>query len=247
MVKDYLDFSKDDSILDNVDLMIQEVVWFEQHRSVKVENGTGFYTMFRYGSNGSGPRPESYKEDIEVCAASGFTSDEECQEFYKHIRAGAESGWDFSSRWIIDQDGGCSGGLENIRAKFIVPVDLNSIMYKNYSTLSSFLARLGRHVESSNYESKATALKRAVMTVLFDSASGTWRDYDLIHGQRREFYFASNLTPLWTDCYPEDRREELGDKAAEYLLQVGAVRPGGLVTSNQVTGLQVSTAQVFIN
>lgn len=54
------------------------------------------HVLNRYYTASNHPRPESFREDLELagladCAAS----------FYADIAAGAESGWDFSSRWIV--------------------------------------------------------------------------------------------------------------------------------------------------
>src|SRR5690554_1883523 len=49
-------------------------------------------TLNRYWDSSATPRPESYKEDVELVHGDN-------PETYRHIRAAAESGWDFSSRW----------------------------------------------------------------------------------------------------------------------------------------------------
>jgi len=238
MVKDYVEFSKDSTILESVDFMLQEMEWFEENRRVEVVHKNKAYDMFHYSTNGSGPRPESYKEDLEAVHESKLKTEEEKEELHKHIRAGAESGWDFSSRWVIDSKGGCTGGMESIKAKLIIPVDLNSLMYKNYATLAGFLNQLDRQVESKICQVKADQMKTAVMSVLFDSDSKTWRDYDMSNKKQRDFYYASNIFPLWADCYPEERAEELGEAAAEYLTKSAAVKQGGLLTSNVNSGMQ---------
>lgn len=245
MVKDYIDFSGDKTILEDIDFLIEEMKWFEKNRSVEVIHPSGTYYMFRYDTNGYGPRPESYKEDLEITEHAGLDTEKEKDELFKHIRAGAESGWDFSCRWIIDPEGGCNGGLENIRTRFIIPVDLNSIMYKNYTVLSNLLSMLDRDLESDVYLHKANTLREAVMQVNFNTETKTWRDYDILNNKQRDFFFASNICPLWTNCYPEDRAVELGDAAAKYLEDVGAVCPGGLITSLNKSGLQWDAPNVW--
>lgn len=47
-----------------------------------------------------GPRPESYREDVEL--ANMFDNEDDKEEFYYHMKAGAETGWDYSTRWMID-------------------------------------------------------------------------------------------------------------------------------------------------
>jgi len=39
------------------------------------------------------------REDIK--AAENFTTENDKENFYSEIKAAAESGWDFSSRWFI--------------------------------------------------------------------------------------------------------------------------------------------------
>lgn len=47
-----------------------------------------------------GPRPESFREDVEL--AKILVSSKERENLYKHMKAGAETGWDYSTRWMID-------------------------------------------------------------------------------------------------------------------------------------------------
>ena len=51
----------------------------------------------RYWDDRDTPRDESYREDIELAHAAAPGA-----QVYRDIRAAAESGWDFSSRWFAD-------------------------------------------------------------------------------------------------------------------------------------------------
>src|SRR5690606_10333801 len=51
----------------------------------------------RYYDNKTTPRPESLREDVETAEKSGR---KDSNRLYLHLRAAAESGWDFSSRWF---------------------------------------------------------------------------------------------------------------------------------------------------
>lgn len=59
------------------------------------------------------------------------------------LKAGAESGWDFSSRWYIDGDGNNIGTLSETRTSQFLPSDLNALMCLNEKTLASFHMILG--------------------------------------------------------------------------------------------------------
>lgn len=54
-------------------------------------DSTMLFKLNQYHSNGTTPRPESYLED--TLAGNGSI-------FWNNVRSGAETGWDFSSRWI---------------------------------------------------------------------------------------------------------------------------------------------------
>ena len=61
---------------------------------------------------------------------------------YSSIASGAESGWDFSSRWLR------SDSLSSIRTLGIIPADLNAIICQNEATLAKFYRLIGELVLS---------------------------------------------------------------------------------------------------
>ena len=71
----------------------------------------------RYYDNRTTPCPESHREDVHTAhhAASAHTT-----RTFLDLRAAAESGWDFSSRWFADP---CQ--IQTIETTKYVPVDLN--------------------------------------------------------------------------------------------------------------------------
>ncbi|MGC6744253.1 trehalase family glycosidase [Escherichia coli] len=58
-------------------------------------------------------------------------------EIYRDLRSAAASGWDFSSRWMDNPQ-----QLNTLRTTSIVPVDLNSLMFKNGKKSSPAPAKL---------------------------------------------------------------------------------------------------------
>src|SRR5580698_3512481 len=52
----------------------------------------------RYWDDRDTPRDESYREDTDLARGSGRKP----EEVYRDVRAAAESGWDFGSRWFAD-------------------------------------------------------------------------------------------------------------------------------------------------
>lgn len=98
-------------------------------------------------------RPESYLADVNTSEALSngilwllycytacylsvwFYSETARYQLFTDLASGAESGWDFSSRWFAT-DGPFPHQLASIRTTSIVPVDLNAILCSNEATLS---------------------------------------------------------------------------------------------------------------
>lgn len=91
------------------------------------------------------------------------------QEFYVNIKSGAESGWDFSSRWFIVDEGHSEGNLSHIRTRDILPVDLNAFMCMNARLLSNMFRRLGNHEKAEIYHEKFVQWKEAIKQVRIPS------------------------------------------------------------------------------
>ena len=76
------------------------------------------------------PRPESWREDEATVAAIPPSEQAKRDQLFGDLAAAAESGWDFSTRWLCDGE-----GLASIRTSAVLPVELNSILYRNEVTL----------------------------------------------------------------------------------------------------------------
>ena len=75
-----------------------EYFWWRSSRSVTFKTVNEIeYTMFRYASPVTVHRPESYVTDDRVLEKLVGI---EKATLAKHITSSAESGWDFSSRWL---------------------------------------------------------------------------------------------------------------------------------------------------
>jgi alpha,alpha-trehalase len=62
---------------------------------VRLRDGT---LLNRYWDDRAAPRDVSYGADVETAQQSGRVA----IQLYRDLRAGAETGWDFSSRWLAD-------------------------------------------------------------------------------------------------------------------------------------------------
>ncbi|XP_071397092.1 trehalase [Centroberyx affinis] len=234
MVESYYQATKDKEFLRTaLPVLEQEYRFWMQNRSVKVEiNGTE-HTLNRYNVQVGLPRPESYTDDLEL--AEGL-SDDRREQLWTDLKAGAESGWDFSSRWYVDSEGANNGSLRQTRTSQILPTDLNALLCRNEKKLASFHRILGDGDSAALYDQAAARRLEAIESVLWDAERGAWFDYNLLtHSSHFEFY-PSNLAPIWAECYSQPA---MGEKAVQYLKESGALQfPNGVPTSLRESGQQ---------
>jgi len=119
------------------------------------------------------------------------------------VRAGAESGWDFSSRWIRPHND--QYNLSSIYVNEVVPIDLNVILYKCELNLAYFANILsgwsgdaGDTYSEDGYADQSDAWKdasklrgEAINTFLWDAQHKHWRDFNLT-SQTWTFYTAED-------------------------------------------------------
>ena len=79
----------------------------------------------------------------EDCATAQAASSRQETAVWRNIASAAESGWDFSSRWLPP-----GGALQDIRTTAIVPVDLNTFLWKCESMLAQLCLHTGDTIGS---------------------------------------------------------------------------------------------------
>lgn len=80
--------------------MVTEFLYWQDEHLVTFEKNGKRYSMVRYNCQDMGPRPESYFEDFNL--VRNFAEEEAAKnEMYWELKTGAESGWDYSTRWFI--------------------------------------------------------------------------------------------------------------------------------------------------
>ncbi|SIS83464.1 alpha,alpha-trehalase [Filimonas lacunae] len=189
--------------------------------AVKMPDGT---ILNRYYDQDIVPRQESYYEDSTLGAAVG----KKAPQLYRNLRSGAESGWDFSSRWLAD-----GKTLATIQTVNFIPVDLNCLLYHLELTLSKAYKETGDLVQSSYYQKLAIRRKNAILKYCWNTAGSWFTDYNHVTGARSKELTLAGLMPLFVGI----ATTEQGNAAAR-TLESRFLKAGGLVTSLKTTGQQ---------
>jgi len=180
--------------------------------------------MNRYWDESDKPREESFKKDSDAAKLTN----QKPAEFYRNIRAAAESGWDFSSRWMDT-----TGKLETIRTTFIIPVDLNCLMYHLELSVAKSFQLQGNQSKYKFYLTKAILRKKAILKYSWSEKDGWFMDYDWKLKRTTPAQTLAGAFPL--EFKIADKRQ--AEKVAS-ALKTKFLKPGGLVTTFKRTGQQ---------
>jgi alpha,alpha-trehalase len=181
----------------------------------------GGVILNRYWDRGNWPREEAWTEDLRTAAQSGRN----LTTVYHELRSGAESGWDFSSRWLAD-----GKSLSSIHVTDIIPVDLNCLLYNLEELLSE--AYKGS-AKSLVYHRAALRRIKAIQQYCWDKKTGWFYDYDFVAHKHTNSLNLAGMYPLFFKIARTGQAD-----SARRVLQREFLRPGGLVTTANPTGQQ---------
>jgi alpha,alpha-trehalase len=202
----------------SVKTLDKEYCYWMNPKNNKVVQFSDGAILNRYFANTTIPRPESYFEDIETVHLSAHKA-----EFtYLQLATGAETGWDYSSRWLSGPNTN-NLRLEDIIATLIVPADLNAILYrmeKNMARIHEYLELQLAEFPSEKYTEYKTNLgklyfeaserrNQAINKWLYDSHSSCWRDFRIDTEEHSIRNSISNwVVPVWSGLVDHEHQEK---------------------------------------
>nr|ACL50549.1 trehalase-2 [Harmonia axyridis] len=235
MAHEYLKATNDITWLKQIAHLLQdELKYWLKTQTVTFTYKDTKHTLARYSVDDPSPRPESYREDVQTCSVR--KNKEDVENCYNDLKSGAETGWDYSSRWFIDEDGSYGLNLSSIHTRNIIPVDLNAFLAQAFK-LAATVSYIAADSDAQQYWMDLhLSWKKSIQEVLYNETDGIWYDLDIQRLQHRTGFYPSNLAPLWAELYEEP---ELGDLAVKYLEKEGILEfPAGVPTSLLETGEQ---------
>ncbi|MFT3682813.1 MAG: alpha,alpha-trehalase TreF [Ferruginibacter sp.] len=188
---------------------------------VKMKDGE---ILNRYFDEFDTARPESFREDVEL----SHQAKEDAAILYKHLRAGAESGWDYSSRWFKD-----GKSFATIHTADIIPVDLNCLLYYLEHTIAEAAETAGDEEKYRQYAVLADKRKEAIQKYCWNENAGFYFDYDFVTASQKNELTLAGSVPLYFRIATESQADLVAEK-----LQAVFLKQGGLVTTLKQTGQQ---------
>jgi alpha,alpha-trehalase len=214
MVRVYVEYTQNYTLLERaIPVLELEYEFWVNNRSVTLERGGKNYTLHHYNVSNTQPRPESYYEDyITVTNQTYFNeegeqfnstrplNDTERAALYSNLASGAESGWDYSARWLKNPSDAVNDNYFPLRSLNVVntiPVELNSILYYNEITIAEFHRREGNYAAAREWAQRAANRSEAMTAILWNAEHYSYFDYNLTSSAQNIYTLADNSsTPL---------------------------------------------------
>jgi alpha,alpha-trehalase len=178
----------------------------------------------RYWDDRDTPRDESYAHDRELARSSGRAP----AAVFRDIRAAAESGWDFSSRWLAD-----GRQLRSIDTTEILPVDLNSLLFGLENAIRVGCEQRADVDCARQFAQRAARRQAAIDRYLWDESSGTYLDYHRTRRVRVPRLSAATLYPLFVGVSSEEQARRVARAVTRSLLKAGGIVASGVETGQQ--------------
>ncbi|XP_020550686.1 probable trehalase [Sesamum indicum] len=224
-------------------LVKEHEFWNSGMHQVNIMDADGTnHSLSRYYALWNQPRPESSTTDRET--ASKLSNNCDKTQLYRELASAAESGWDFSTRWMRNES-----DLATLTTTSIIPVDLNVFILKMELDISFLAHVVGDAVTAGRFSEASQARKKAINSTLFCAEMQQWLDYWLSDSNpsKEEVYtwrrsgqnqklFASNFIPLWIELFNSDVK--MVDDVVLSLQNSGLVRSFGIATSLTDSGQQ---------
>lgn len=198
------------------------------------------HTLSRYYAMWNKPRPESIT--IDEKSASKILNVSVKEQFYREVASTAESGWDFSTRWMRN-----TSDFTTLATTSTIPVDLNSFLLKMELDIA-FLAKVaGKNRIAEKFSEACLARQKAMNSFLWNEKMGQWLDYRFNSSACEEAQtweacnqnqneFASNFVPLWIEMFNSDG--SVVEKVMKSLQSSGLLCAAGIATSLTNSGQQ---------
>jgi alpha,alpha-trehalase len=191
-------------------------------RVVEMPNGT---LLNRYYDNKTTPRPESLREDVET---ADLSPERQADRLYLHLRAGAESGWDFSSRWFSDPK-----DIRTIHTADIIPVDLNCLLYQLEETIAEAYRLLFQPILARRFQTAAERRMRSINDYCWSDEEQFFVDYNFHHQEETGHLTLAGVFPLYAKIATAKQAAGVAEKLKTHFLKAG-----GLTTTLEATGQQ---------
>lgn len=215
-------------------LLLEYRFWMKGHQNLQdtehlarervVQTSSGAF-MNRYYDEKAVPRIESEKRDTQTAHRY---KDRQSDRLFLHLRSAAESGWDFSSRWLLDVT-----DIGTIHTADIIPVDLNCLLYHLEITIAESYRLTHQDKLAHRFQKAADRRARVINTYCWNELDGFYYDFNFHLAKRTTVATLAGVFPLYVRIASSQQAKKVADRLSRDFL-----KDGGVVTSLVETGEQ---------
>ena len=191
-------------------------------RVVRMPNGA---VMNRYFDNKVSPRPESQYEDMET---ADLVTETRKDKLFLDLRAGAESGWDFSSRWFESPH-----DIHTIHTTDLIAIDLNCLLYDLEILIAQTYEHMKQPLLARKFHRLAQRRADAVRRYCWSEEEQYFFDYDFRNGKVCSQPTLAAVYALHSGIATKAQAEAVARR-----LEQDFLKEGGLVTTLVNNGQQ---------
>jgi alpha,alpha-trehalase len=286
MIRIYIEQTGNSTILQRaLPLLEKEYQFWTQNRTVEIQRGGQNYSLNHYAVSNTQPRPESFREDYQtvnnasyynaagqIFNATSPLNETQKAQLYSNLATGAESGFDYTARWIANPADAINDNYFPLRSLNIVntlPVDLNAILYHNEITIAEFHRLEGNFTAAAEWSNRAAKRQDAMTAIFWDDEHFSYFDYNLTSGTKNIYFLADRTTteedaqgapsgrqiwlsptqfyPFWTGAAPDFIKNNASSVRRAYarIAEELDVKAGAISASNLITGQQWDEPNVW--
>jgi alpha,alpha-trehalase len=286
MVRIYIEQTQNSTILHRaLPLLEKEYEFWTRNRTIEIEGGGKNYSLNHYAVSNTQPRPESFREDYitannasyynkagEIFNATKQLNETEKAQLYSNLASGAESGFDYSVRWVTNPADAVTDTffpLRSLNTVNIVPVELNAILYQNELTIAEFHRLEGNFTAAAEWSNRAAERQEAMTAVFWDDQHFSYFDYNVTSGEKNIYNLADDTTresdtegapegqqvflsptqfyPFWTGAAPDSLKNNASAVRRAYsrIAEELEAKAGAISASNVISGQQWDEPNVW--
>jgi alpha,alpha-trehalase len=286
MVRVYVEYTQNYTLLERaLPILEMEYNFWVKNRTVTLQRAGRNYSLNHYAVQNTQPRPESYYEDYVTANnrtyfnkngqqfnATRQLNETEMAALYSNLASGAESGWDYSTRWLKNPSDAINDDffpLRSLNTVNVIPVDLNAILYHNEITIANFHKREGNYSAAREWASLAANRSEAMTALLWNAEHYSYFDYNLTSSSQNVYTLADNTTtplslagappgqqiafsisqfyPFWTGAAPDSIKSSPSAMRRVFarVAELLDSRAGAIAATNLVSGQQWDEPNVW--
>lgn len=155
-------------------------------------------------------------------------NESEKADLYANLASGAESGWDYSSRWIATPSDAVNDvyfPLRSLNTVNIIGVDVNSILYANEIVIANYLRDTGDDATADEFQELAKNRSASMFELMWNDKYSSYFDYNLTSSAQNVYVLADEDTTDAQRADAPDGFQVAFNPAQFYPFWLGAAPP----------------------